>query len=121
MSFVLPTVEIATPDGVPVTLPCEPINDVLAITPVLGRGRFIGTFTITHRPTGREFTESGGCIDCCREAGRLLAEVAVDWSALTADNSLDWLMALPADAQAAVTKARAISCDQWHCGQDDES
>lgn len=119
-SFVLPTVEIST-KGDPITLSCEPINDVLAITPSVGRGRFIGTFTITHRPTGREFTKNGGCIDCCRETGRLLAALAVDWSGLTADTSMDWLAALPADTQAAVARARTIRCDQWHCDQDDES
>jgi hypothetical protein len=93
-----PTVTIATDSGT-LTVPCEPINEWLAITPGTGtddegNSRLVGGFTITHVPTGMNTCEGFACINCCRGAGEKFAALHADWSSLTAENSIEWFAAL---------------------------
>lgn len=118
----LTTVTLTTNSG-DVTIPCEPINDWLAITPVFAMDAetyatfYDGTFAITHRPTGALFSEGAGCIECCRAAGRLMTALDVDWSALTGDNGRGWWAALPESIQLDLSTIRAVewACDAEYC------
>jgi hypothetical protein len=112
----------------PVTLPCEPVNEWLAIVPHVfmdedGKTWLGGDFTVVHLPSQLEIVEGAGCIHCCRRAGRLLADAAVDWSTLTADNSRDWSTGLGEDTKMALAVARAVEwgCDAELCESDEEA
>lgn len=113
----------------PIEVPCEPIDDWLAITPTVGmddagNSILVGDFTIAHRPTGRMVSEGPGCIECCRYAGRKLAELGVDWSALVVDNSREWAAGLTTEQQQQLAEHRAVAwrCDAEPCdtGANDE-
>jgi hypothetical protein len=82
-----------------------------------------GDFTVVHLPSQLEIVEGAGCIHCCRRAGRLLADAAVDWSTLTADNSRDWSTGLGEDTKMALAVARAVEwgCDAELCESDEEA
>jgi hypothetical protein len=110
------TVVINTNSG-PVAVPCEPINDWLAITPMFGMDadgntNLVGGFTVTHRPTGMWLAEGPGCIECCRWSGRMLASTGIDWSALTSENSLEFSTGWSVEDTTAVAVARAL---EWGC------
>lgn len=112
----LATVVVNTNSG-PVTVPCEPINDWLAITPMFGMDRdgntnLDGGFTVTHRQTGLALAEGPGCIECCRWSGRMLANTGIDWSALTSENSLEFSVGWSTEDKTAVAVARAL---EWGC------
>ncbi|WP_433651062.1 hypothetical protein ACQP2C_00015 [Micromonospora zamorensis] len=117
-----PTATIVTDKGT-LTVPCEPINDWLAITPVTGLtddGQPVlgGTFTVTHLPTGTTLGDGDACINCCRASGRKFASLTTaDWSALNADNAADWLAALSHDDRQAFGLYRALEwgCDAEYC------
>jgi hypothetical protein len=111
-----------TTDSGSVTLPCEPINEWLAITPVFGmdddgNSALDGGFTITHRPTGGNIVEGPGCIECCRSAGKVLDGLGIDWAGLTKETSNAWAAALPDDVKRKFAEARAVawSCDSYTC------
>lgn len=98
-------------------VPCEPINEWLAITPDFGMDKdgktsLSGAFAVTFRPSGTRLSEGAGCIECCRSAGKALAALDVNWSTLTADTGAEWLAALPAETQHALAEARTV---EWLC------
>lgn len=116
-----PYTTIATDSG-QLTIPCEPINEWIAITPVLGMDKdgnaFLGTFTITHRPTGSTLGDGDACINCCRASGRKFASLpSADWSALTADNAAEWLASLTEEDRQTFHLYRALEwgCDAEYC------
>lgn len=118
-AFALVTV---TTDSGDLTMPCEPINEWLAITPSFGmdedgNSHLHGAFTVMHRPTGRNVVEGEGCIECCRSAGKALAALDADWSTLTPANSVEWSAALSDDTKVAFTAARSVGwlCDAKDC------
>lgn len=78
-----------------------------------------GTFTVTHRATGRAVVDEGCCIECARTAGRQIAALNLDWSAVTADNSTDWANGLSEETKAALVRARSIWCEAEFCAQGD--
>lgn len=110
-------VTIVTDSGT-LTVPCEPINDWLAITPAFGmdqdgRSLLVGAFTLTSRTTGTAVGDGAACINCCRAAGEKLANLpSADWSALNADNAAAWLAALDPEDQATFHLYRAL---EWGC------
>ncbi|MDH6460152.1 hypothetical protein M2302_000303 [Micromonospora sp. A200] len=112
-----------TTDSGTLTVPCEPINDWLAITPATGKtddGRPVlgGTFTITHLATGATIADGDACINCCRASGRKLASLqTADWSALTANNAADWFAGLSEDDRHTLSLYRALEwgCDAEYC------
>jgi hypothetical protein len=111
-----PTVTIATDSGT-LTVPCETINEWLAITPVTGtddegKSRLVGGFTITHIPTGMDICEGCACINCCRRAGKKFSAMHADWSSLTAENSSEWSAALSERDRHAFGLYRAL---EWGC------
>lgn len=115
-----PTCTITTAEG-PVTVPCEPISDDLAITPALGmtedfRALLDGGFVITHRATGLYVSDGPGCIECCRSAGKALLATGVDWSAITAEVPAGFWQAMPTGTRMAVAEARTVS---WSCDSED--
>jgi len=112
---------VSTSNG-DVTVPCEPINDWLAITPVFsmdagGKTWLNGGFTVTHRPTGLIVADGPGCIECCRAAGKELASLDVDWATLNAGNGREWAAALSDGTKRRLGNARAVdwSCDADYC------
>ncbi|AEV86702.1 hypothetical protein ACWT_5685 [Actinoplanes sp. SE50] len=116
-----PACTVVTSNG-PVTVPCEPISDDLAITPVFGmtedfRAVLGGDFLITHRATGLHVSDGPGCIECCRSAGKALVATGVDWSAITAGGGAEFMRALPDETRRAVAEARTVSwsCDIEYC------
>ncbi|MEU8371175.1 hypothetical protein [Micromonospora tulbaghiae] len=115
-----PTATIVTDEGT-VIVPCEPINDWLAITPATGRtddGRYVlgGTFTITHLPTGATIADGDACINCCRASARKIGSLATaDWSTLTADNTSEWSAALSEQDRETLALYRAL---EWGCDAD---
>jgi hypothetical protein len=117
----LATAMLATNSGT-VTVVCEPINKWLAITPVLamdedGKTWFDGGFSITHVPTGTEFADGPACISCCRNVGRELTSLDVDWSGLGSVNSQAWVDSLSSEVRMAIAMARALNwrCDAEYC------
>lgn len=76
-----PTCDIATARSGPLTVPCQPLNDWLAITPSVAAGEpddmpvFTGGFQVTHRPTGWAFSAIAGCLNCARAVGKRLGEI----------------------------------------------
>jgi hypothetical protein len=112
---------ISTDSG-DVTVPCEPVNEWIAITPVFGmdhegRSWLDGRFIVTHLPTGMSLVEGPGCINCCRNAGRALAATSVDWSVLTRENSAEISKSWPAEVRLVIAEARAVEwvCDAEYC------
>jgi hypothetical protein len=73
-----------------VSMPAEPINDWLCITPGIHHRwttgpdgtyfepRLLRTYTITHRPTGLRLP-GHACLACCRNIGSQIAELAINW------------------------------------------
>lgn len=110
-----------TTDSGNLTVPCEPINDWLAITPAFGmddegKSWLDGGFTITHLGTGRAVSDGAACINCCRASGKKLASLATaDWSALTEDNATDWLARLSDEDRSTFGLYRAL---EWGCDAD---
>lgn len=112
-------------DGGNFQTPCEPINEWLAITAVLGMDAdgktwLTGTFVITHLPSGRAFTEEA-CINCCRNAGRRLNREGIDWTALKGfgQDAQPWVDALTDKQRKAIGDARSIdfTCDAEYCDE----
>lgn len=102
------TIQIATKNGL-VTVPYEPIDDWLCITPTIqseGSRVRLGDFTLTHRATGRALSQPG-CAECCREAGHAVSKLGLDWSGVTADTSKAWVQRLAED--------QAIRADDGAC------
>jgi hypothetical protein len=104
----------------PLTVPSEPINDWLHITPSVGmtdegRSRLLGRFVITHTPTGLTITSGSACIWCCRTAGEQLDRLDVDWATLAdeAAGPAHW----SSDARQAYLAAITINaeCDADSC------
>lgn len=111
-----------TTDSGTLTVPCEPINDHLAITPVFGMdadGSSLlgGDFIITHRATGMAVSDGPGCLECCRGAGRALVETGVDWGALNRDNVGNISQSWSDELRQRVAEARTVnwSCDAEYC------
>lgn len=73
----------------PVVVPCEPINELLAITPALSSSgeqpALLGSFLISHRPTGMRLP-AWGCLSCCRSVGEQIAALGIDWNTGDADH-----------------------------------
>lgn len=119
----IPTATITLVGGdVTTTLvvPCEPINEWLAVTPHIDgeNGGLYGTFAVTHLPTGLR-ASGDACIECARAAGRALAALPVDWSTVTRDGFKEWMQALPdgmwnAVYEAAHSVAYCYSMRCWH-------
>lgn len=114
---------ISTDSGT-VTVPCEPVNEWLAITPVFGMDRdgntFLeGTFTITHQPTGIKLADGCGCIVCARNAGKAIAELGIDWSGLGMDHDANtaWFAGLPEETKRDFQMVRDVEwlCDANYC------
>lgn len=86
-----PTVTVRTDSG-DVVVPCEPVNEWLAVVGGFGmggdgQGRLSGRFGVVHRSRGLAITEGGGCITCARHAGAVLAATGIDWQAFTVGNT----------------------------------
>ncbi|WP_045740900.1 hypothetical protein [Actinoplanes rectilineatus] len=116
-----PTCTITTIQG-PVTVPCEPIGEHLAIAPAFGmtedfRAFLSGNFVITHRATGLHVSDGPGCIECCRSAGKALLATEVDWASITAEGSAEFWGSLTDEIRLAVAEARTVnwSCDAEYC------
>jgi hypothetical protein len=126
----LATCTVSTDSG-DIVVPCEPINEWLAITPEFamdddGNTLLTGRFNLTHRPTGLEFGDGSGCAQCVRSAGQWLATLNLDWSALRPDSNAEWLAGLSQEQRFELGDARAInwSCDAEDCepwGGDDKA
>ena len=121
----MPVVTVATDSG-NLVVPCEPINEYLAITPAFcmdqdGNGLLDGGFAITHTPTGAAITDGTGCIECARAAGKRLA--ALDWSAVTQDNTEEWAGRLSDEDRQTLLHYRALEwgCDAEYCEPDSTS
>jgi hypothetical protein len=119
-------VAVLSTDSGPLTVPCEPVNDSLAITAEFamdesGAGFLLGTFLVTHLGTGRSVTD-GGCVECARRAGKALAALPVDWSTLTQANVDEWTAGVPDEAkrELAIIGEVAWACDAEYCESDDE-
>ncbi|TBL29076.1 hypothetical protein EYA84_25330 [Verrucosispora sp. SN26_14.1] len=112
----LATATVTTDSG-PIVLPCEPISEWLAITPVVGMDKdgktwFDGGFTITHLPTGLAFGEGPACINCCRSSGQKFAAMDTDWSALTAATASEWAAGLSDADRETLMLYRPL---EWRC------
>ena len=111
-------------DSGEVSLPCEPINEWLAITPVVGmdvdgKTWLIGTFMVTHRPTGTALLFSSGCIYCCRQSAEVFARF--DWSSTADEGGVEAMVAAFDDEQRRVfSLAMNVWCDTEYCAGDDE-
>ena len=113
---------IAMDNDTTLTVPCEALNEALAITPkfavspATGRGIFGGTFVVTHIPTGRSVSGGSGCIECCRATGNALLATGIDWS-FGYDDRYAVTDLWSEQTKRAVKKARSIaeSCGAENC------
>lgn len=119
-----------TTDQGSVLVPCEPINEWLAITPEFymddqGKTWLDGTFQITHLPTGMAFSTESGCIACARNAGRSLVALDLDWPTLNAATSTEereaWSAALTDKQRLVLSTVRNLDfmCDADYCDEVD--
>jgi hypothetical protein len=124
-----PTAQISLQFGT-YEVPCEPIAPGLAITPcftydgpaedkpppILGGG-----FYITHLPTSTTIPDNQACIECCRAAGRRLAGMEIDWSAVDAEGTQTLVASLEGRERDLLVKAVHImrGCSQRGCYHDD--
>ncbi|MFB6392568.1 hypothetical protein [Polymorphospora lycopeni] len=109
-----------TTDSGNLTLPCEPITEHIVITPSIGMDEhgnslLMGTFQVTHQPSGLNMGDGSGCINCCRRAGRALAALSVDWSQITVENSRELSAAWSDEVKMSVAVARTV---EWGCDTD---
>jgi len=122
----LATAAVYTNSGT-VVVPCEPINEWLAITPVFsmdmdGKTWLDGTFSITHLPTGQAFSEGSGCINCCRRAAAGLLALDADWSLLPGTNGAEFVASLDEHQKFELSTLRELdwSCDADYCDEPDD-
>lgn len=113
------TCDIATDSGT-ITVPCEPVGNGIVITPVFGMdddGNSLlgGDFILTHEATGTMLSDGGGCIECCRSAGKAILETGIDFSQIDRTNSAEVAAAWSDGVRQAFSEARMVN---WSCDAD---
>lgn len=111
---------IVTGDG-EVSVPCEPINEWLAITAVFGmdaegKTGLDGRFSIVHLPTGKQFSDGLACLTCCQNAGKAITAMDIDWAAFRVGHEAEWVEALGEETRSALGIARSV---EWGCNAED--
>jgi hypothetical protein len=113
------TIEVFTDSG-KVTVPCEPVGNGIVITPSFGmdddgNSLLLGAFQLTHEKTGLMLSEGGGCITCCRSAGKAMLATGVDFSQIGRDNGAEVAASWDEVVRYVVAEARAV---EWACDAD---
>lgn len=124
-----PTAELTVGTGT-YTVPIEPIAPGLAITAAFvfvgdpgddSKPQLGGGFLITHLPTSRTIPDNQACIACCRAAGRILASMELDWSAVDGEQAKTLVASLEGDEKQRLMRAvhTMRACRQRACSHDE--